>query len=268
MGLIIRTAGMGREAEELQWDLDYLLQVWKAIAEAARVAPRSVPDLSGIEADHPRAARLPAQRHRRNPDRQRRALQRRARFRAAGDAAEPAQAEALQRHRSAVLALPDRNADRERVRAQRAPAVRRLDRDRSDRSADRHRHQLGEGDQGRRHRRNRVQHEPRSGRRNRAPAAHPRCRRPDRDRLHRHGQPATSARCRRKTEGRACATIARACRSAASRASACSKCRASVCVRAWANRRRSSARAAKATAASAASNRCRCRCCASSKNRR
>src|SRR5205814_4708978 len=25
MGLIIRTAGMGREAEELQWDLDYLL---------------------------------------------------------------------------------------------------------------------------------------------------------------------------------------------------------------------------------------------------
>src|SRR5436853_1592965 len=31
MGLIIRTAGMGREAEELQWDLDYLLQVWKAI---------------------------------------------------------------------------------------------------------------------------------------------------------------------------------------------------------------------------------------------
>ena len=35
MGLIIRTAGMGREGEELQWDLDYLLQVWKAIAEAA-----------------------------------------------------------------------------------------------------------------------------------------------------------------------------------------------------------------------------------------
>lgn len=35
MGLIIRTAGMGREGEELQWDLDYLLQVWKAIADAA-----------------------------------------------------------------------------------------------------------------------------------------------------------------------------------------------------------------------------------------
>ena len=39
MGLIIRTAGMGREAEELQWDLDYLLQVWKAIDEAAQSRP-------------------------------------------------------------------------------------------------------------------------------------------------------------------------------------------------------------------------------------
>jgi ribonuclease E len=34
MGLIVRTAGMGRSAEELQWDLDYLTQLWKSIAEA------------------------------------------------------------------------------------------------------------------------------------------------------------------------------------------------------------------------------------------
>ncbi|MFT3792371.1 MAG: ribonuclease E [Rudaea sp.] len=39
MGLIIRTAGVGRDAEELQWDLDYLLQVWKAISEAAVSRP-------------------------------------------------------------------------------------------------------------------------------------------------------------------------------------------------------------------------------------
>ncbi|MBB3274506.1 ribonuclease E [Pseudoxanthomonas sp. OG2] len=39
MGVIIRTAGVGRDAEELQWDLDYLLQVWKAIAEAALTKP-------------------------------------------------------------------------------------------------------------------------------------------------------------------------------------------------------------------------------------
>src|SRR3546814_8260606 len=34
MGVIIRTAGVGRDAEELQWDLDYLLSVWRAIADA------------------------------------------------------------------------------------------------------------------------------------------------------------------------------------------------------------------------------------------
>ncbi len=39
MGVIIRTAGMGRDAEELQWDLDYLLQVWRAITEAALSKP-------------------------------------------------------------------------------------------------------------------------------------------------------------------------------------------------------------------------------------
>ncbi|MGO0999466.1 Rne/Rng family ribonuclease [Lysobacter sp. CA196] len=35
MGVIIRTAGVGRDAEELQWDLDYLLSVWKAVTDAA-----------------------------------------------------------------------------------------------------------------------------------------------------------------------------------------------------------------------------------------
>ena len=39
MGVIIRTAGVGRDAEELQWDLDYLLQVWRSIAEAALAKP-------------------------------------------------------------------------------------------------------------------------------------------------------------------------------------------------------------------------------------
>jgi ribonuclease E len=31
MGLIVRTAGCGKNAEELQWDLNYLLQLWDAI---------------------------------------------------------------------------------------------------------------------------------------------------------------------------------------------------------------------------------------------
>jgi ribonuclease E len=34
MGVIIRTAGVGRSAEELQWDLNYLLQLWEAISVA------------------------------------------------------------------------------------------------------------------------------------------------------------------------------------------------------------------------------------------
>ena len=33
--LIARTAGIGKSPEELQWDLDYLLQLWTAIAKAA-----------------------------------------------------------------------------------------------------------------------------------------------------------------------------------------------------------------------------------------
>ncbi|MCW8875243.1 MAG: ribonuclease E, partial [Gammaproteobacteria bacterium] len=39
MGLIVRTAGVGRSAEELQWDLDYLLQLWNSIEAAAKDRP-------------------------------------------------------------------------------------------------------------------------------------------------------------------------------------------------------------------------------------
>jgi ribonuclease E len=41
MGVIIRTAGVGRSVEELQWDLDYLLRLWQAIETAGneRKAP-------------------------------------------------------------------------------------------------------------------------------------------------------------------------------------------------------------------------------------
>ncbi|MCP4769369.1 MAG: Rne/Rng family ribonuclease [Gammaproteobacteria bacterium] len=35
MGVIVRTAGVGRATEEMQWDLDYLTQVWQAIEQAA-----------------------------------------------------------------------------------------------------------------------------------------------------------------------------------------------------------------------------------------
>ena len=39
MGIILRTAGVGKSAEELQWDLDYLIKVWKAIETASQQRP-------------------------------------------------------------------------------------------------------------------------------------------------------------------------------------------------------------------------------------
>lgn len=36
MGLIVRTAGVGRNQDELQWDLNYLIQVWTAIESASQ----------------------------------------------------------------------------------------------------------------------------------------------------------------------------------------------------------------------------------------
>ena len=49
MGLIVRTAGVGKEQEELQWDLDYLLALWKSIQEAA--TERSAPFLIYAESN-------------------------------------------------------------------------------------------------------------------------------------------------------------------------------------------------------------------------
>jgi ribonuclease E len=37
MSVIARTAGIGRTAEELQWDLNYLMQLWRAIEDAAKL---------------------------------------------------------------------------------------------------------------------------------------------------------------------------------------------------------------------------------------
>jgi ribonuclease E len=39
MGAIVRTAGVGRSAEELQWDLDNLKEVWTAVSAAAEGRP-------------------------------------------------------------------------------------------------------------------------------------------------------------------------------------------------------------------------------------
>ncbi|MCU0834598.1 MAG: ribonuclease E [Chromatiaceae bacterium] len=49
MGLIVRTAGVGKSVEELQWDLDYLLQLWQAIEQSAK--ERKAPFLIYQESD-------------------------------------------------------------------------------------------------------------------------------------------------------------------------------------------------------------------------
>ncbi len=49
MGLIVRTAGVGKNTEELQWDLDYLIQLWQAIEASA--SQRKAPFLIYQESD-------------------------------------------------------------------------------------------------------------------------------------------------------------------------------------------------------------------------
>jgi len=49
MGLIVRTAGVGKSREDLQWDLDYLLKLWRAVETAAN--ERSGPFLVYQESD-------------------------------------------------------------------------------------------------------------------------------------------------------------------------------------------------------------------------
>ena len=49
MGVIIRTAGVGRSTEELQWDLDYLLKLWQDILAAGET--ESAPKLLHAESN-------------------------------------------------------------------------------------------------------------------------------------------------------------------------------------------------------------------------
>ncbi|MBR8146909.1 Rne/Rng family ribonuclease [Burkholderia vietnamiensis] len=49
MSMIARTAGIGRSAEELQWDLNYLLQLWRAIEAASQSGNSGQPMLIYLE---------------------------------------------------------------------------------------------------------------------------------------------------------------------------------------------------------------------------
>ncbi len=49
MSIIARTAGIGRSAEELQWDLNYLMQLWRAIEAASQSGQTGQPMLIYLE---------------------------------------------------------------------------------------------------------------------------------------------------------------------------------------------------------------------------
>jgi ribonuclease E len=97
MGVIIRTAGVGRSAEELQWDLNYLLQLWEAISSAGEENRSTGPAVSGEQRHHPRRARLPARRRRPGADRLPGRVQAGHGFRQHGHAQVPAAHQALRR---------------------------------------------------------------------------------------------------------------------------------------------------------------------------
>ena len=61
-GVIIRTAGVGRTVEELQWDLDYLDTAWQAIRKAP-IRRCTIPDLPRVKCYRSRNSRPSASRH-------------------------------------------------------------------------------------------------------------------------------------------------------------------------------------------------------------
>ena len=89
MGLIVRTAGVGKSAEELQWDLDYLLKVWRAVETAS--GERRAPFLiyPGKQRHHPGDPRLLPSGHQRDPHRRSTGVRAGARVHRPGHAEQP-----------------------------------------------------------------------------------------------------------------------------------------------------------------------------------
>jgi ribonuclease E len=229
MSLIARTAGIGRTAEEMQWDLNYLLQLWQAIEKAAEeekapiliylessLVVRAIrdlfqPEIGEILIDtHPiyeqalsfMSTVMPANvgkvKFYRDdiPLFSRFQIEHQIESATGRDVTLPSGGAIVIDHTEALVSIDVNSA-----RATRGP----------------------------RHRADRVQHEPRSRRRSRAPAAPSRPGRPHRHRLHRHGEREEPARGGETACATRSATTARACRSARSRASGSSSSRASAC---------------------------------------
>ena len=171
MGAIVRTAGVGRSAEELQWDLDNLKEVWTAVSAASegRAAPfliyqeskAIIRALRDYLADDIGEILVDSQ------DVFNEAQQYMQRFMPAG-------LRKLKLYEDSVplfTRFQIENQIESGAFPQGEPALRRLGRHRPDRGAGLDRHQLGARHPRQRHRDHRSQHQPGSRGRNRAPAA-------------------------------------------------------------------------------------------------
>ncbi len=187
MSIIARTAGIGRSAPELQWDLNYLLKLWNAIDGAAKAGKgafliyqesslviRAIRDYFNndigdilIDTDdiYEQAQQFMAH-------------------------VMPEHAARVKRYRDDAPLFCRFQIEHQIESAYARtvqPALGRRHRDRPHRSAGVGGRELGPRHQGRRHRGNRHPHQPGSRRRSGPPDAPARPGRPDRDRLHRHG---------------------------------------------------------------------------------
>ncbi len=130
MSVIARTAGIGRSTEELQWDLNYLMQLWHAVEDAAKMQ-------SGAYLIYQESSLvIRAIRDYFHPDIGELLIDTEAIFEQAQQFmghVMPANVNRVKLYKDdvpALLALPDRAPDRNRVRAAGAVAVRRRHRHR------------------------------------------------------------------------------------------------------------------------------------------
>ena len=202
MGVIVRTAGAERSKAEIKRDYEYLLRLWNEIRELTlhSTAPaliyeegnlikRSIRDLYTRDIDE---VLVEGEDGYRTAKAFMRMLM-------------PSHAKRVQPYRDpqigAVPPLPGREPDRRDPLADRAAALRRLRRDQPDRGAGRDRRQFRPLDARAQHRGDRAAHQPRSRRGDRPAVAAARPRRPDRDRLHRHGGAPQPGRGRAPAQG-------------------------------------------------------------------
>ena len=201
MGVILRTAGLERSTIDIKRDYEYLSRLWDSIRELTMRS--TAPALIYEEGDLIKRSLRDVY----DTDIAQVLVEGEAGFTAASEFMRqlvPHQASKVERYEEPIP-LFHRYQVESQFDAMHSPVVqlqqRRLHRHQPDRGAGRHRRQLGPLDQGAQHRGDGAAHQHRGGRGDRPPGAPARPRRPDRDRLHRHGGDAPPAPGRAQGQG-------------------------------------------------------------------